>query len=150
MRAFSARALLAIVVSVAAIPITPSAPEHQLLAEQMRSEGLSEHDIAERLSTPLDTALKSGPFFAQISGRVHSLLHSPSDEIKRDVSGDIAPGSLESPQMLPRAAVPDTFTDTVARCLAAFFRGEEIEKQNFGYEGKELEMRRPEGMRHWG
>jgi hypothetical protein len=28
-------------------------------------------------------------------------------------------------------------------------RGEDREKRRFGYEGKELEMRRPEGMRHW-
>jgi hypothetical protein len=89
------------------------------------------------------------PFFESISSRLYSIFQQPSSEEKRDLSGDIAPGSLESPQMLPRAAAPETFVDAVAQRFNAVFGGQDVETRNFGYEGKELELRRPEGMRHW-
>ncbi|KAF2180715.1 hypothetical protein K469DRAFT_714289 [Zopfia rhizophila CBS 207.26] len=51
--------------------------------------------------------------------------------------------------MLPRAAAPEPLTDTITATINAVLRGDDVEKRQFGYEGKELEMRRPEGMRHW-
>lgn len=47
--------------------------------------------------------------------------------------------------MLPRAATPESLGDYIKAVL----RGEDLRKREFGYEGKELELRRPEGMRHW-
>jgi hypothetical protein len=87
------------------------------------------------------------PVLTNVVGKLHSLL-VPSYKIElRDSSGDIAPGSLEGPEMLPRAAAPETpdFSDIVKSLLG----GKSVEKYGYGYEGKETEMRRPEGMRHW-
>ena len=47
--------------------------------------------------------------------------------------------------MLPRAAAPISLGET----FKAMLKGEDVRKREFAYEGKELEMRRPEGMRHW-
>jgi|TARA_R110002003_G_scaffold40_5_gene2630 hypothetical protein len=60
-------------------------------------------------------------------------------------SGDIAPGSLDSPSMLPKAATDER--DSFFRSLCALFHGGDSESS--GYEGKEGELRRPTGMRHW-
>ncbi|KAF2015438.1 hypothetical protein BU24DRAFT_461684 [Aaosphaeria arxii CBS 175.79] len=150
MRGFSTAALMAIVASVAAIPITPAAPALQRRAEVMRSEGMAEHDIAEQLSIPLiDNELEHQPFLDHVTSRLYAVFRTPSEEEKRDQSGDIAPGSLESPQMLPRAAAPQSFADTISQKFGAVFRGQDFSIRDFGYEGKELELRRPTGMRHW-
>jgi hypothetical protein len=69
-------------------------------------------------------------------------LSSDDDEI--DVEGDVAPGSMEAPQMLPKAAAGGS---SLYRSLCKLFQGG---REEFGYEGKEEEMRRPEGMKHWG
>jgi len=61
---------------------------------------------------------------------------------KGDFSGDLAPGSLEAPQVLPKALKEAGLWD---RLCAKLHRSE----SSFGYEGKEREMRRPEGMRDW-
>lgn len=42
MRTLTLAAVLALLGAVSAVPITPAAPEHQYLAESMRSEGISE------------------------------------------------------------------------------------------------------------
>lgn len=63
-----------------------------------------------------------------------------------DASGDIAPGSLEAPQMLPR---PASKKSTKLDRFITFLLKDDSEK-NSAYEGKELELRRPTGMRHWG
>ena len=68
---------------------------------------------------------------------------------KRDVSGDIPPGSLDAPEMLPRAAAPDTVVDTIIQAISTILSRGDAELRKFAYEGKEAEMRRPEGMRHW-
>ncbi|KAF2751204.1 hypothetical protein M011DRAFT_473711 [Sporormia fimetaria CBS 119925] len=136
---------LALAALVVAIPITPSAPELQSFAEQMRIEGMSEHDIAEQLYLTANSEVTSVPIFSQLSSQVYSLFDGNRELRKRDITGDIAPGSLEAPQMLPRAAAPPSFADTLRSLL---WRGD-LERREFGYEGKELEMRRPEGMRHW-
>jgi hypothetical protein len=67
---------------------------------------------------------------------------NPFDDEQEDFSGDVAPGSLESPQVLPKASEEDGFFD---KLCAMFHRAE----SSFGYEGKELELRRPEGIRDW-
>ncbi|KAF2657214.1 hypothetical protein K491DRAFT_691228 [Lophiostoma macrostomum CBS 122681] len=171
MRGVLAYVILAIAATVSAIPITPAAPAAQRLVERMRAEGLDEHEIASRLFQPLhalssfsSSSLSSTPHpFKPFTSTIHpsslaSLLafrhpsSSPSsssrdddDNEPNDPSGDIAPGTLESPSMLPRAAVPDSFIDMMKGVL----RGEDRERREFGYEGKEVEIRRPEGMRHW-
>jgi hypothetical protein len=74
-------------------------------------------------------------------------MHDPSIEYDHDIfSGDIAPGSLDSPSMLPKAQSKERET-SLFRAVAVLFRGDEAGK--FGYEGKEGELRRPTGMRHW-
>lgn len=65
----------------------------------------------------------------------------PGDE-EEDFSGDIAPGSMEAPQALPKALEEASMFD---RLCAIFHRAE----SSFGYEGNELEMRRPTGGRNW-
>ena len=69
------------------------------------------------------------------------------EEDEEPRSGDIAPGSLEAPSMLPRPANRD---DTLYSKIYAMLRSEDAERRNYAYEGKELELRRPTGMRHWG
>lgn len=80
-------------------------------------------------------------FHNRLSALFDSLSNS-DDEI--DVEGDVAPGSMEAPQMLPKAAVHGS---SLYRSLCALFHGG---NDDLGYEGKESEMRRPEGMKHWG
>ncbi|KAF2112590.1 hypothetical protein BDV96DRAFT_648842 [Lophiotrema nucula] len=139
MKAIGLSLLLGFAAIVTGIPITPAAPEHQYLVEKLRSEGIAEHEIAQQLSFPTNNS----PF--------RPLIHLPSDQLTaRDLSGDIPPGSLEAPQMLPRAAAPESFADTMAHIFSAVWKGEDLERRKFGYEGKELELRRPVGMRHWG
>lgn len=82
---------------------------------------------------------------------MHSLFHHCTEEEEEDdgdLSGDIAPGSLEAPQMLPRPASIDG--ETLSNKIIALLRREDAEQKRFAYEGKELELRRPTGMRHWG
>ena len=60
----------------------------------------------------------------------------------------MAPGSMEAPQMLPKAAAGGS--SSLYRMLCRVFQGGRREEFDFGYEGKEGELRRPEGMKHWG
>lgn len=46
--------------------------------------------------------------------------------------------------MLPKAAAHGS---SLYRSLCALFHGG---SEDYGYEGKESELRRPEGMKHWG
>lgn len=141
MRSFIIMVIVAMVAFVSAIPITPSAPRLQRRAEQFRLEGLKEFEIAERLSDP-STASEIEPFLFHL--RKNPLFRTPATEDEHDVSGDIAPGSLDAPQMLPSAPATEELS-MFERLCALFHRGE----SSFGYEGKELELRRPTGMRHW-
>ncbi|KAF2270137.1 hypothetical protein CC78DRAFT_599480 [Lojkania enalia] len=151
MLSFTTLALLAILAVVSAVPITPSAPEQQRRAERLRYEGVPEREIAEQLSLPMRGAdIEGHPFYSHVNDRFPSFFRSPSELEKRDVSGDIAPGSLEAPQMLPQAAAPESLADTISQAINALLKGEDYERRNFGYEGKELELRRPKGMRYWG
>ncbi|KAJ4298312.1 hypothetical protein N0V90_006212 [Kalmusia sp. IMI 367209] len=137
---------MAFIVSVCAVPITPSAPELQRRAEQYRLQGLQEHEIAEKLTLPITTSADES-VFSHLSTRMYALLHGcVQASHNHDVSGDIAPGSLEAPQMLPRPAL---LKPTALDKIITFLKKEDAEK-NFAYEGKELELRRPTGMRHWG
>ena len=79
---------------------------------------------------------------SKISSMLDSLSNADEDEI--DVEGDVAPGSVEAPQMLPKAAAHGS---GLFRSLCALFHGG---NEDLGYEGKESELRRPEGMKHWG
>ncbi|KAF1847383.1 uncharacterized protein K460DRAFT_57482 [Cucurbitaria berberidis CBS 394.84] len=141
MRSLILMAIVAIFTFVSAIPITPSAPRLQKRVEQFRLEGLKEFEIAERLSSST-TASELEPFLAHLKKNLLFHTHLADDE--NDVSGDIAPGSLEAPQILPSAPVSEEWPWLQSLC--AFFHGRE---SSFGYEGKELELRRPTGMRHW-
>ncbi|KAK7181708.1 hypothetical protein DPSP01_008645 [Paraphaeosphaeria sporulosa] len=156
MRFFTPLAFLAFAMSITAVPITPSAPSLQRRAEQFRLQGLQEHEIAEKLTlvstpsaeddSPLPTSL-----FSSLSTKLHSLLRPCSEEDHDDyddISGDIAPGSLEAPQMLPRPVATLGKPSALGRIIAVLRKGDE--GGNFAYEGKELELRRPTGMRHWG
>ena len=107
-----------------------------------------QHDISERLTLPASNDLDEisfQPLYSQVSTGFHSLFRSHLEDEERDLSGDIPPGSLEAPQMLPRAAAPTTLFDSIRAVL----RGQDAKRREFGYEGKEGELRRPEGMRHW-
>ncbi|KAF2125999.1 hypothetical protein P153DRAFT_369379 [Dothidotthia symphoricarpi CBS 119687] len=85
------------------------------------------------------------PYLTHLNHRLHSLLPSHS----HDRSGDIAPGSLDSPRMLPNAPLEESSVESLFDRICAFLHGENREKSGFGYEGKELEMRRPTGSRRW-
>jgi len=87
------------------------------------------------------------PSLSSFSSRFQSFLWKAPE---KDTTGDIAPGSVESPEMLPRAAAPESLTDSITATLYSVISGNDFENRKFGYEGKESEMRRPEGMRHWG
>jgi hypothetical protein len=81
---------------------------------------------------------------------LHSILHTTptSDDYEDDFDlffGDIAPGSMDSPSMLPKELAAER--ESFFRSLLAFFGRDGSD--SFGYEGKEGEMRRPTGMRHW-
>lgn len=169
--------VLAFVATVSAVPITPAAPGLQRRAEQMRIEGLNEvrshpfplslsslismpstnhhlnplqHEIAEKLTTsPLsDTEdpdqIDTSPLSVQILETLYSLLEADADE-SQDVSGNISPGSLDAPESLPLAPEPLSVMEEIK----AVVWHEDVERRGFGYEGRERELRRPEGMRHW-
>lgn len=147
MRFFAPLAFVVFAISVCAVPITPSAPELQRRAEQFRLQGLQEHEIAEKLTLPTTTSADALPIVTRLSTKLHSLFQDcTDDDHDHDVSGDIAPGSLEAPQMLPR---PTPVSSSTLDKFIKFLRKGEDEK-NYAYEGKELELRRPTGMRHWG
>ncbi|KAF2995540.1 hypothetical protein E8E13_002748 [Curvularia kusanoi] len=146
MRSFILMAILALLAFVSAMPITPSAPQLQKRAEQFRLEGLREFEIAERLSSPIIESSETSPFLDRIHNRLSSLLDALSNsDDEFDVEGDVAPGSMEAPQMLPKAAA--SAGSSLYRSLCALFHSS---GDDFGYEGKEGELRRPEGMKHWG
>lgn len=88
------------------------------------------------------------PYFHRMTDKFHGLFHVQTEE-ELDASGDIAPGSLEGPVMLPRAAAPESKTERLMDAISAILRRGDDERRRFAYEGKEAEMRRPEGMRHW-
>lgn len=50
--------------------------------------------------------------------------------------------------MLPRVAAPKTLADQITVMIHSVLDGD-YERRDFAYEGKEAEMRRPQGMRHW-
>lgn len=81
-------------------------------------------------------------FHSKLSAMLDSLAGADEDDF--DVEGDVAPGSVDAPQMLPKAS---TRGPSIYRSLCALFHGSE---DDLGYEGKELQWRRPEGMKHWG
>ena len=86
------------------------------------------------------------PIITRLSTKLHALLYDGSeDDQHHDISGDIAPGSLEAPQMLPR---PTPVSESTFERFMTFLRKDD--EKNFAYEGKESELRRPTGMRHWG
>ncbi|KAL6702518.1 hypothetical protein ACN47E_001582 [Coniothyrium glycines] len=146
MRSYILIAFMAVIVFVSAIPITPSAPPLRKRAEQYRLQGLREFEIAQRLSNPdTQSDTSSEPILSLLNNHLRLVFHAPSTD--DDASGDIAPGSLDAPQMLPaKAPEADAADFSFLQSLCELFhRGE----SSFGYEGKELEMRRPTGMRHW-
>lgn len=87
------------------------------------------------------------PFLSYLSNKVSSLFHDCDSDDDEPRAGDIAPGSLEAPSILPR---PASGKDTVFAKIYAFLRKDDAERRKLAYEGKELELRRPTGMRHWG
>ncbi|KAF2678204.1 hypothetical protein K458DRAFT_377260 [Lentithecium fluviatile CBS 122367] len=148
MRAFTSVAALAFVASICAIPITPAAPSLQRRAEQFRLKGLQEYEIAAKLALPETIpTTEPEPFLSHFSNKISSLFHHcDEDDDEEPRAGDIAPGSLEAPSMLPRPANQD---DTMYDRIIALLRSD-AERKSYAYEGKELELRRPTGMRHWG
>lgn len=72
------------------------------------------------------------------------MLEADTDE-SHDISGDISPGSPDAPEILPRASEPQSLMESIKAMLWR----EDVERRSFGYEGRERELRRPEGMRHW-
>jgi hypothetical protein len=53
---------------------------------------------------------------------------------------------MDSPSMLPKEISSEEHESFLRSLLAMFGRDA---NDSFGYEGKEGEMRRPTGMRHW-
>jgi hypothetical protein len=157
MRSYILIAFAALFALACAVPITPSAPRLQKRAEQYRLQGLAEFQIAERLSSSA-SSFGVDPWRARINKKLHALLdtlsaeaeeegedveeEAPIEETEEDFSGDIAPGTLESPSVLPKALKEATLFD---RLCGMFHRAE----SSFGYEGNELELRRPEGGQNW-
>jgi len=143
-------ALVAFLTCVCAMPITPAAPELARRAAGFRLQGLKEHEIAAKLAlspSEADSSEETLPQPFSLSDRLSSLFHHYEEEAEDDDhSGDIPPGSLAAPEMLPHAVKLDT--TVLSRFLAALRRKEL--GNDYGYEGKELELRRPTGMRHWG
>ncbi|KAF1828886.1 hypothetical protein BDW02DRAFT_474778, partial [Decorospora gaudefroyi] len=129
---------------VSALPITPSAPHLRKRAEQFRLQGLKEFEIAQRLSTSPSLSPSTSSWRTRLSTKMNDLLDSSQQE-EEDFSGDIAPGSLDAPQLLPTASSWETDVGVWGRLCALFVRAE----SSFGYEGKELELRRPQGGRSW-
>lgn len=103
-------------------------------------------DIAERLSAPIIDSDESEPFMTRFHSKLSALLDSltNADEEEFETEGDVAPGSMEAPQILPKAAA---HRSSFYQSLCALFHGG---GEELGYEGKESELRRPEGMKHWG
>lgn len=106
-----------------------------------------QHEIQEKLTIPSTSAEEAVPIATRLSDKLHALFYDcTEDDRHHDLSGDIAPGSLEAPQMLPRP------TPVASSRFGSFFaftkKGDD--DRSFAYEGKELELRRPTGMRHWG
>jgi hypothetical protein len=97
----------------------------------------AQFEIAERLSTPTDTT--TDPWRTRLNAKFHALFQD-----KEDFSGDVVPGSLEAPQALPISSPSEEMT-LYERLCALFMSAE----SDFGYEGKEAEMRRPQGARDW-
>lgn len=85
------------------------------------------------------------PLSVQLLDTLYSILEPEVEGSSVDVSGDIPPGSLEAPEILPRAAGPQSVMDSIKAILWR----EDVERRFSGYEGREMELRRPEGMRHW-
>lgn len=146
--------LFTFVADVAAAPISPSAADTERIAERMRAEGLSERDITNRLtsgipssdqpSSLLSTAVKAQAFL------ISPIYRHPQQE-KRDTSGDIPPGSLEAPEMLPRSPAPDTTIDAIEEIInSVLSRSRSAEHRQLAYEGMEGAVRRPQGSRYWG
>jgi hypothetical protein len=157
--------LASLVALISAIPITPSAPRLQKRAEQFRLQGLREvslpptyppsfpplhltsplhiltptkFEIAQRLSaSPAETAT----FRSRLNSQFLALFHSLEDY---DLAGDIAPGSLDAPSMLPRIS-----EESSSKGFSSLRKLLGKEEEGLGYEGKEGEMRRPTGSRHW-
>jgi hypothetical protein len=106
----------------------------------------SQFEIAERLSGSLAESIA---FRSRINNRLHSIFnsHSPDDiDDERDLfAGDIAPGSLDAPSVLPKALTDER--DSFFRSLCVLFHGSDGDSS--GYEGKEGELKRPSGMRQW-
>ncbi|KAF2497338.1 hypothetical protein BU16DRAFT_505615 [Lophium mytilinum] len=126
--------LFAFLVNVAAVPITPSAADVERLAERMRAEGVSEVN-----STLLSSCLASTSF----------LFHLRHLQLAfRDTSGDLSPGSLEAPSMLPRSLNLSP-SKRVGIMAGVFTRRRGGTERDFAYEGMEGRVRRPVGMRHW-
>ncbi|KAA8617522.1 hypothetical protein PtrV1_09029 [Pyrenophora tritici-repentis] len=145
-------ALVALVAICTAMPISPAAPRFQKRAEQYRLQGLREFEIAERLTNSASSAYVD-TWRTRLNNKLHALfepLDTDEQEFsveftideKGDFSGDLVPGSLEAPQVLPKPPKEGGFWD---RLCSRFHSAE----SSFGYEGKEREMRRPEGMRDW-
>jgi hypothetical protein len=95
------------------------------------------------------TSSNVDPWRIRLNKEFHALFDlssTDSDEDfsdnEQDFSGDIAPGSVQAPQVLPTASKEASVFD---RLCALFHRAE----SSFGYEGKELELRRPQGGRDW-
>ncbi|KAF1962001.1 hypothetical protein CC80DRAFT_543368 [Byssothecium circinans] len=149
MRAFTLIAFVACIAFACATPITPAAPALQRRAEQYRLQGLKEHEIAAKLALPeTEASVDPQPQTISLSERLSSIFQHCDDEADDDDdhSGDIAPGSLAAPEMLPHAANLDD--NMIARIIAALKRHDP--RKDYAYEGKESELRRPTGMRHWG
>ncbi|KAI8942167.1 hypothetical protein NX059_000255 [Plenodomus lindquistii] len=145
MRSYILIAFLATVTFVSAIPITPAAPRWQRRAEQFRLQGLREFEIAERLMTPTSASpSEPQPFLSRLNRDLHVYLQTLHTDDEPDLSGDVAPGSADVPQMLP--IVPASEELTFFERLCAVFHHSE---SGFGYEGKESEMRRPIGSVYW-
>ncbi|KAI4950961.1 hypothetical protein J4E86_007470 [Alternaria arbusti] len=148
MRSFIIMAIVALFAFASAMPISPSAPRLQKRAEQYRLQGLREFEIAERLSSSASSDVD--PWRTRMNHKFHALFDpTPTDEEgasydddQEDFSGDVAPGSVEAPQVLPKASEEDSLFD---RLCAMFHRAE----SSLGYEGKELDVRRPGGVRDW-
>ncbi|OCK89092.1 uncharacterized protein K441DRAFT_681363 [Cenococcum geophilum 1.58] len=146
--------LFTFLVDVAAAPISPSAADTERIAERMRAEGLSERDITNRLtsgipssdqpSSLLSTAVKAQAFLIPP-------IYRHSQQEKRDTSGDIPPGSLEAPELLPRSPAPDTTIDAIEEIInSVLSRSRSAERRQLAYEGMEGAVRRPQGSRYWG
>ncbi|OCK79142.1 hypothetical protein K432DRAFT_426768 [Lepidopterella palustris CBS 459.81] len=144
---------LAIIVTIAAVPITPSAADVQHITETMRAEGASERDIIVYLTSPnpSPTTIPSSTLaLSKPQSFFTPPFHHRTTIQKRDTSGDISPGSLDAPWMLPRPTNPDTTVGFIEEIIDSLLNRDSIEGREFAYEGKEDAVWRPSGSRHWG